>query len=89
MKIIDEGRILWVNILILRRPWKLKIEEEEEEEEEEDIEEKEEGVSFASKWKTRIRKGIVWVYNSYSNINEIIEKVWNIEAKDTFPPQNE
>ena len=50
MKIIDEGRILWVNKLILRRPWKLKIEEEEEEEEEEeDIEEKEEGVSFASK----------------------------------------
>ena len=33
-------------------------------------------VSFASKWKTRNRKGIVWVYNTYSDINDVNEILW-------------
>ena len=35
-----------------------------------------EGVSFASKWKTRNRKGIVWVSNTYSDFNKINEILW-------------
>ena len=43
-----------------------------------------EDVSFASKWETRNRKGIVWVYNTHSKINEIFEKVCNIVKKRYF-----
>ncbi len=45
-----------------------------------------EEVSFASKWKTRNRKGI-WVYNTYSDINKINEKAWNNLKKNTSPTQ--
>ena len=48
-----------------------------------------EGVSFASKWKIRNRKGIVWVFNTITDINEINEKVWITVKKDTFPTQTE
>ena len=48
-----------------------------------------ERVSFASKWKTRNRKVIVWVFNTYSDINKINEKVWNNLKKDTSPTENE
>ena len=48
-----------------------------------------EGMSFPSKWKTRNRKDIVWVFNTYSDINKINEKIWTIVKKDTFPTQNE
>ena len=48
-----------------------------------------ERVSFASKWNTRNRKGIVWVFNTYSDINKINEKVWNNLKKDTSPTENE
>ena len=34
-----------------------------------------EGMSFPSKWKTRNRKDIVWVFNTYSDINKINEKI--------------
>ena len=48
-----------------------------------------EEVSFASKWKTRKKKCIVWVFNTYSDINKINEKIWTIVKKDTFPTQTE
>ena len=48
-----------------------------------------EGMSFASKLKTRNRKDIVWVFNTYSDINKINEKIWTIVKKECFPTQTE